>query len=193
MGKAQPCAQHQQDSRDGSAGHESLLRWEGADYARKTGGDKTTRKTDPAQDVRPAGLATLRAMFSSLDLFLHQLRRHGQWLLALSLALALLQVATLARSAPHGGDGALAQICTSQGLITINANGEPVTAGAPSGSETGHGCCGDCAPGAPLLPPSAEFAVSPAPTCALVVARAPAPRITRAPYRTPPSRAPPSA
>ena len=132
-------------------------------------------------------------MFSGFDVLLMRLRRHGWALLALALSLVLLQTATLARSAPHGsvgGESGLSEICTVQGVITVNANGEPVL---PASSDAGHDCCASCILAAPALPDTARIAVPPAPTCGTQAAHVAAPYPGRDQYRAPPSRAPPSA
>jgi len=96
-----------------------------------------------------------------------QFRRRRAWLLTLGLlamALHLLAGSGLVRAASPagGGDGFVAELCTSHGVIQLDASRNSSDGSRPA--SVTHDCCKLCAAGGPLLNADSTAGVAPAPT-----------------------------
>jgi hypothetical protein len=94
-------------------------------------------------------------------------RHRPAWLLTLGLLamfLHLLAGGGLVRASMGGGDGFVADLCTSHGVSQAAAAQLPDGGSVPAGGV--HDCCKLCAAGGPLLTATAAVAVAPAPTFA---------------------------
>ncbi|MDZ4251013.1 MAG: DUF2946 family protein [Sulfuritalea sp.] len=91
--------------------------------------------------------------------------RRPAWLLTLGLlamVLHLLAGGGLVRASMGSGDGFVAELCTSHGVVQAGAAQLPDGGSAPAGGV--HDCCKLCAAGGPLLAATVAVAVAPAPT-----------------------------
>ena len=78
------------------------------------------------------------------------------------MVLHLLAGSGLVRASMGGGDGFVAELCTSHGVLQAGSAQLPDSGPAPAGAV--HDCCKLCAAGGPLLAATAAVAVAPAPT-----------------------------